>query len=53
MSRPEDREAFDLAFDEKTSAWVLGSDGEWHRNQGDVHLQEVLIERQRRRRTSS
>ena len=33
------------------SAWVLDSDGEWNRNGGSVHLQEALIERQRRRRT--
>lgn len=45
------RELLDLAFDEGTDAWVLGSDGEWHRNDGQVHLQEVLIEAQRRRRT--
>ena len=28
----------DLAFDPNTSAWLLGSDGEWHRNDGVVHL---------------
>jgi len=43
----------DLAFDDETSAWLLESDGTWTRNQGQVHLQEVLIERQRRRRTSA
>jgi polyphosphate kinase len=42
----------DLAFDPNTRAWVLGSDGEWHRNDGVVHLQEALIEGQRRRRTT-
>ena len=40
----------DLAFDERTNAWLLGSDGEWKRNAGDVHLQEALIEGQWRRR---
>jgi len=40
----------DLAFDERTNAWLLGSDGEWTRNAGDVHLQEALIEGQWRRR---
>ncbi|MGA8256645.1 MAG: polyphosphate kinase, partial [Nocardioides sp.] len=42
----------DLAFAETTNAWVLGSDGTWTRNSGEVHLQESLIERQRRRRTT-
>ena len=42
----------DLAFDEDTAAWVLQPDGTWLRNAGQVHLQEALIERQRRRRTS-
>ena len=40
----------DLAFDDDTSAWLLGSDGTWTRNGGAVHLQEALIESQRRRR---
>jgi polyphosphate kinase len=40
----------DLAFDADTASWVLWSDGEWHRNEGQVHLQEKLIEQQRRRR---
>jgi polyphosphate kinase len=43
----------DLAFDPNTRAWVLGSDGDWHRNDGVVHLQEALIEGQRKRRTTS
>ena len=43
----------DLAFDADTSAWLLGSDGEWRRNDGVVHLQEALIESQRKRRTTS
>ncbi|MCU1423192.1 MAG: Polyphosphate kinase [Microbacteriaceae bacterium] len=42
----------DLAFDEDTNAWVLGPDGEWRRNGGAVHLQEALIEGQRRRRAT-
>jgi polyphosphate kinase len=40
----------DLAFDEDTRAWVLGSDGEWALNAGSRHLHEVLIDAQRRRR---
>ena len=43
----------DLAFDPDTSAWVLASDGSWARNDGGVHLQEALIERQRGRRHTS
>jgi polyphosphate kinase len=43
----------DLAFDDDTNAWLLGSDGNWTRNGGTVHLQEALIERQRRRRPGS
>jgi polyphosphate kinase len=43
----------DLAFDPGTSAWELDSSGTWSRNDGTVHLQEALIERQRRRRTSA
>ncbi|ABL83754.1 Polyphosphate kinase [Nocardioides sp. JS614] len=42
----------DLAFDPDTIAWDLDSTGEWRRNDGDTHLQEALIESQRRRRTS-
>ncbi len=42
----------DLAFDPDTSAWELGSDGRWTRNEGTVHLQEEMIARQRRRRTA-
>ena len=44
------RDLLDLAFDEQTDAWVLDSDGVWTRNRAPVHLQERLIERQRRRR---
>lgn len=40
----------DLAFAPDTNAWVLDSDGVWTRNDGTVHLQERLIEQQRRRR---
>ncbi|MBU1800918.1 MAG: polyphosphate kinase 1, partial [Actinobacteria bacterium] len=43
----------DTAFDDDTRAWVLGSDGSWASNEGSVHLQESLIEGQRRRRTTS
>ena len=43
----------DQAFAPDTNAWELGSDGTWTRNQGHSHLQEAMIERQRRRRTSS
>ena len=43
----------DTAFDDDTRAWVLGSDGSWASNDGTVHLQESLIEGQRRRRTTS
>ena len=42
----------DVAFAPTTSAWVLQSDGTWQRNDGDLHLQESLIEGQRRRRTT-
>ena len=40
----------ELAFDPDTSAWVLDGDGSWTRTEGAVHVQEILIERQRRRR---
>ena len=43
----------DLAFDPGTSAWELDSSGTFSRNDGTVHLQEALIDRQRRRRTSA
>ena len=43
-------ELLDLAFDPGTSAWELDSEGEWTLNDGDVHLQATLIERQRKRR---
>jgi polyphosphate kinase len=43
----------DLAFAPGTTAWELDSTGEWHRNEGTKHLQDALIEAQRRRRTTS
>ena len=48
-------EVLDLAFAADTTAWTLGSDGEWRRTPGPevdepVHLQEFLIDRQRKRR---
>jgi len=39
----------DLAFDPDTRAWLLDVDGSWTLNDAPVHLQEALIERQRRR----
>ncbi|GAA3530349.1 RNA degradosome polyphosphate kinase [Nocardioides daeguensis] len=51
-SRDEVRRLLDLAFAPTTQAWELGSDGEWKRNAGTDHLQETLIEQQRRRRTA-
>ena len=42
----------DLAFDADTSAWELDATGTWTRNAGTVHLQEALIEGQRRRRVA-
>ena len=47
-------ELLDLAFADDTQAWVLGVDGEWRRTPApgasSIHLQEYLIERQRKRR---
>jgi polyphosphate kinase len=40
----------DLAFAPTTYAWTLASDGDWAPNGGPDHLQEMLIERQRRPR---
>jgi polyphosphate kinase len=40
----------DLAFAPTTFAWELGPEGEWTPNSGTDHLQEVLIEQQRRPR---
>ncbi|MDQ4052227.1 MAG: RNA degradosome polyphosphate kinase [Actinomycetota bacterium] len=44
------RALLDLAFDPDTNAWELQADGCWKRNAGGVHLQEALIESQRKRR---
>ncbi len=44
------RGLLDLAFAPDTNAWELNADGTWVRNAGGVHLQEALIESQRRRR---
>jgi polyphosphate kinase len=38
-----------LAFHPDTRAWVLHRDGSWKLNGATVHLQESLIESQRRR----
>jgi polyphosphate kinase len=46
-------ELLDLAFADSTYAWELGPDGDWTPNGGTDHLQEVLIERQRRPRVVS
>jgi len=40
----------DLAFAPTTYAWELGPEGDWTPNEADQHLQETLIERQRRPR---
>ncbi|MEQ6901604.1 RNA degradosome polyphosphate kinase [Nocardioides sp. YIM 152588] len=40
-------ELLDLAYDDDTQAWLLEPNGEWRRNEGTVHLQAALIERQR------
>ena len=40
----------ELALSPETSAWELGSNGDWVRNDGQVHLHQRLIELQRRRR---
>jgi polyphosphate kinase len=45
-------EMLDLAFDPRTSAWDLRSDGDWVRNAGPVAYQEALIDKHRRRRTT-
>ncbi|MFZ2502182.1 MAG: RNA degradosome polyphosphate kinase [Nocardioides sp.] len=43
----------ELAFAENTQAWILGSDGLWEHNGGEIHLQETLISRQKRRRAAN
>ncbi|HWI42593.1 MAG TPA: RNA degradosome polyphosphate kinase [Nocardioides sp.] len=40
----------DLAFAPETRAWELDAEGEWTDNRAPQHLQETLIELQRRRR---
>jgi polyphosphate kinase len=40
----------DLAFAPDTFAWELQADGHWQANTGHRHLQELLIELQRRPR---
>jgi hypothetical protein len=40
----------DLAFSPTTFAWLLDSDGHWTSNNAPDHLQEMLIEQQRRHR---
>lgn len=47
---PEITELLDLAFAPDTDSWELAADGTWTRRPGARHLQETLIERQRRRR---
>jgi polyphosphate kinase len=46
-------ELLDLAFADSTYAWELGPDGDWTPHAGTDHLQEVLIEQQRRPRVVS
>jgi polyphosphate kinase len=41
------RDLLDLAFHDDTDAWDLGREGRWRHRQGEVHLQEELIARQR------
>ncbi len=50
-SQDEVGRLLDLAFDEDTMAWVLGSDGSWTKHPGSRHLHETLIETQKRRRS--
>ena len=38
----------DLAFAPTTYAWLLDQDGEWRQNGAPEHLQEILVEQQRR-----
>ncbi|MGZ5404340.1 MAG: RNA degradosome polyphosphate kinase [Nocardioides sp.] len=46
------RTMLDLAFEDDTAAWLLQPDASWQRNAGENHLQQLLIDRQRGRRTS-
>ncbi|MFC6695277.1 RNA degradosome polyphosphate kinase [Nocardioides daphniae] len=43
-------DVLDMAFAPDADAWHLAPDGTWTRHQGTIHLQERLVERQRRRR---
>ncbi|WP_169948579.1 RNA degradosome polyphosphate kinase [Microbispora sp. H11081] len=47
VTGPEHREylsrLLDMAFEETTTAWTLGSDGEWLRHKGETDLQHHLI----------
>jgi len=47
---PEVAALLDLSFAATTGAWELSPDGTWAHSGGQVHLQERLIEQQRRRR---
>jgi polyphosphate kinase len=40
----------DVAFAQETDAWELGADGQWRRNDGTQHLQDLLIRAQSQRR---
>ncbi len=44
-------ETLDLAFDPETAAWTLDDSGVWTHNGQSEHLQEILIERQRGKRS--
>lgn len=50
-AKDEVQAVLDLSFAPDTEAWELQPGGEWVRNDGPVHLQAALIERQRRRRS--
>ena len=47
------RGLLDVAFADTTNAWELQSDATWVRNDEKTHLQESLIEGQKRRRATS
>ena len=42
-----------VAFHRDIRAWELASDGTWSSNGGSLHLQELLIDGQRRRRSAT
>jgi polyphosphate kinase len=48
-AKAEVQSLLDLAFAPTTQAWELGTDGHWELNDGTDHLQETLIEKQKRR----